>query len=95
MALLTPAEKAFIASKYYAGKTAREDKGKLIFDPQRMTQASMHDVVRDVVIPFMKLSRSWKMIMDWRTVYHYQTIYKELRDSIIEPYSWEGASLWC
>ena len=102
MAPLTPADKAFIVSQYYAGKTAVEIQRKfkrdrkqtvaLSTDHQRMTQASMLDVVRDVVIPFMKSSGSQKKIMDCTTVYHNETIYKELRDNDIEPYPSGGRS---
>ena len=63
-----------------------ENKGKLTFDHQRMTQASMVDVVRDVIIPFMKRTRSRTIIMDCTTVYHNETIYEELRENGIEPY---------
>ena len=58
----------------------------LTFDQKRTNQASTFDVVRDVVIPFMKQTRSREIIMECTTVCYKETIYKEIRENDIVPY---------
>ena len=55
-----------------------------------MTQESMLDVCRDVIIPFMKESRSKKLVIDCTTVYHNKRIYDLLKENKIKPYPSAG-----
>lgn len=55
-----------------------------------MTQESMLKVCKSVLIPFMKKTRSKKVIFDCTTVYHNSRVYSLLRENGIEPYPSAG-----
>ena len=61
-----------------------------MFDHKRMTQTSMLDVCQQVLIPFMKRTKSKKLVFDCTNVYHNDDVYDVLRKAKIDVYPSAG-----